>query len=110
MAFGERTMEGERENIDERKRLSDFLRESDEELLVEINSKSEFHKVSVKSGSGLNVSRFLWFGRRGQAKKEEEEEKKDKMKKGDPVQDFSPVLCNPSGKFMRHNLGFRITV
>ncbi|XP_078163670.1 uncharacterized protein LOC144558698 [Carex rostrata] len=91
MAFGERTMEGERENIyDEPKRLSDFLRESDEELLVEINSKTEFQKISAKSGSGLNVSRFLWFGRRGQSKKQEEEYK-DIMKK-----DFSPVLCNPS--------------
>lgn len=97
-------MQGQRENIyDEPKRLSDFLRESDEELLVEINSKSEFQKISAKSGSGLNVSRFLWFGRRGKSKKQEEEYK-DIMKKGDLVHDFSPVLCNPSGNFMIYAL------
>jgi hypothetical protein len=59
--------------------------------------------MSFKSGSGLNrLSRFLWFGRGGKTKKEEEK-KKDKMKKGDPVQDFSPELCNLSGTFISLN-------
>jgi hypothetical protein len=107
MAFVERTIGSGQESIgDEPKRLSDFLRESDDELLMEINLKSKFRDTSFNSVSGLNrLSRFLWFGRRGKTKKEEET-KKEKVEKGDPVQYFSPELCNLSGNFICLNIKF----
>jgi hypothetical protein len=107
MAFVEKTIGGGQESkCDEPKRLSDFLRENDDELLTEINLKSKFRDMSFKSGSGLNrLSRFLWFGRGGKTRKDEERRRKKEREneKGDPVQDFSPELCNLSGTFISLN-------
>ncbi|KAJ4748063.1 Protein POLAR LOCALIZATION DURING ASYMMETRIC DIVISION AND REDISTRIBUTION [Rhynchospora pubera] len=102
MAFVERTREGEQEIIyDEPKRLSDFLREDDEEFLLEINSKCDIHVTPAKSGLGLNqLSRFLWFRRRKEIKeeekKQEKERKKEKVKKDDSVRNCSEEISNSS--------------
>ncbi|KAJ3708053.1 hypothetical protein LUZ61_011758 [Rhynchospora tenuis] len=102
MAFVERTREREQEMIyDEPKRLSDFLRENDEDFLLEINSKSEFNSTPAKSVSGLNqLSKFLWFRRRKarkeEEKKQEKERKKEEVKKENSVRNCSEELSNSS--------------